>query len=197
MYIREKSVALVEIPKCASTSLIDVVTSEYSVSDQGMHLTLQQHQRRHPSLLLGVAAIREPMERLCSAVQFCLNGQHSGGNIKNLKEKLLSSLSKGRANNQVIVLYPQYSFLLCSVPVKLYHFGCIAELLADLGVRAELPHRNVSSKKINVQDVVDGFGRDFIKEFYGIDFSLYDRVQSDLGGVVFADDARRYILSLR
>jgi hypothetical protein len=196
VYIAATKIAVVEVPKCASTSLISAISSCRSVSDFGEHFTLRQHQQKNPELELGTALVREPLDRLRSGVEFCM-ALRSNVTVSDVKAELMRSLREGRPSQASVVLYPQYSFLLCDVPARLYRLENIALLTGSLGVASPPPIKNKTKKILRPEQVVTAFGEDFVREFYALDFALYDSLCSIERGVVEVQSAETYIYSLR
>ena len=196
MYIPSKRTAVVEVPKCASTSLISAIGRCYSVSDAGEHFTLRQHQQKQPDVAVGVALIREPLDRLRSGVEFCMASRPNTA-VSDVKAELMRSLREGRPSHASVVLYPQYSFLLCDIPARFYLLENIALLTGSLGVASPPPIKNETKKILRPDQVVAAFGEDFVREFYALDFALYDSLCSIERGVVEVQSAETYIHSLR
>jgi hypothetical protein len=196
MYISSKRTAVVEVPKCASSSLISAISPRHNVSDASEHFTLRQHQQKNPDIELGLALIREPLSRLRSGVEFCMASRPSVG-VADVKAALVHSLHTGLPSSLSVVLYPQYSFLLCNLPVKLYLLSNIELLLRDLGVSGPPPIKNRTRQSLSLDQVLDVFGEGFVREFYALDFALYDSLCSIERGVVEVQSAETYIYSLR
>jgi hypothetical protein len=197
MYIPSKNVALVEVPKCASRSLTSAVSSSFPTLSIGNHATLAQYKSAFPELCRGFAVIRDPLERLKSAAQYLILGRGSRDSLSILKTGLDKSLGSKRPGSPYILLYPQYSFLVCHAPVRLYTMGSIVKLLRDLGIESQPPFENKSHINLPAEDVASAFGEDFIREFYAIDFALHNHLVSCEGGVMDVDDAKDYLCSLR
>jgi hypothetical protein len=197
MYIPYKKAAVVEIPKCASRSLKTVISSVFSVSSAGNHATLTQYKKAHPELSFGYAVIRNPLERLKSAVQHSSYHSYPKKGISEIKYDL-AALSRGddqRLSN--IILYPQYSFLMCSAPVRIYSMAAIPNLLSDLGINLAAPVEGLAEVDLPLEEILAVFGEDFVNNFYSIDFAAYKGLSSCAGGVMEVDDARDYFYSLR
>ena len=196
MYIPSKRTAVVEVPKCASTSLISAIGRCHSVSDAGEHFTLLQHQQKNPEMELGVALIREPLARLRSGVEFCMASRPSVG-VADVKAALVHSLHTGLPSSLSVVLYPQYSFLLCNLPMKLYLLSNIELLLRDLGVSGPPPIKNRTKQSLSLDQVLDVFGEGFVRELYALDFAIHDSLCSTKDGLLEVRSAKEYIFSLR
>jgi hypothetical protein len=196
VYIPSKRTAVVEVPKCASTSLISAIGRCHSVSDAGEHFTLLQHQQKNPEMELGVALIREPLARLRSGVEFCLQMRGSM-QLSEVRNELMQSLLDGRPSQASVVLYPQYSFLLCDIPARFYLLENIALLTGSLGVASPPPIKNKTKKILRPDQAVAAFGEDFVREFYALDFAIYDSLCSTEGGLLEVRSAKEYIFSLR
>jgi hypothetical protein len=196
MYLASKRTAVVEIPKCASTSLSDVFCSSFDVSGARQHLTLKQHQQKNPELNLGVALIREPLDRLHSAVEFCIARRGVGG-VSAARSELDRSIRAGRPSQTSVVLYPQYSFLLCDVPARLYRLSSIGLLLGGLGVDTPPPKSNKTKRSLRLDQVIAVFGEDFVRRFYALDFAIYNSLCSTQDGFLEVRSVKDYIFSLR
>jgi hypothetical protein len=196
VYIAATKIAVVEVPKCASTSLISAISSCRSVSDFGEHFTLRQHQQKNPELELGAALVREPLDRLRSGVEFCM-ALRSNVTVSDVKAELMRSLREGRPSQASVVLYPQYSFLLCDIPVRLYRLENIALLTESLGVASPPPIKNKTNKLLRLDQVMATFGEDFVQAFYALDFAIHDSLCSTKDGLLEVRSAKEYIFSLR
>jgi hypothetical protein len=196
VYIASKKTVVVQVPKCASSSLEFAIKAHHSVSDVGGHFTLQQHQQKNPEMKLGVALMREPLDRLRSGVEYCLSDIEER-DVFTVRDNLIKSLREERPLSPSLVLYPQYSFLLCDVPARLYRLSSIDLLLGDLGVPGPAPVKNKTKKSLRLDQVIDVFGEDFVRQFYAIDFALYDSLCSTQGGLLEVTSAKKYILALR
>jgi len=197
VYIPSQKVALVEVPKCASRSLKSAVSSSFPIFSIGDHATLSQYKAAFPQLHLGCAVIREPMERLKSAAQYIVSDRNFKKNLLDLRSDLDGSLRVNRPELLNLLLYPQYSFLVCHAPVRLYTIEALPDLLQDLGVNFQAPVENKARATLSVEEVSAAFGEEFIKSFYAIDFALYDHLTSCQRGVMDVDDAKDYFHSLR
>lgn len=196
MYINSKGLAVVEIPKCASSSLRQLLPRFFDISSYGAHITLRQYKNKYPDLLGGVAIVRHPILRLQSAVQFCTSGEITFDKILNLRKNFESQLSSGATPNFLsLMFYPQYSFLMAQVPLRLYDIKKINSLICDLGVDAEASTENSSRVNISTEEILSVFDSDFIKKIYSIDFILYNDVISSSGDSFFLEDAEKYFLS--
>jgi hypothetical protein len=196
VYIPSKRTAVVGVPKCASGSLISAIGRYHSVSDAGEHFTLLQHQQKNPEMELGVALIREPLARLRSGVEFFVQ-RRGGMQLSQVRNELMQSLLDGRPSQSSVVLYPQYSFLLCDIPARLYRFENIALLTESLGIASPPPIKNKTKKLLRLDQVMATFGEDFVREFYALDFALYDSLCSTKDGLLEVRSAKEYIFSLR
>ena len=99
VYLHEIRTVVVEIPKCASTSLLAVLPSVYTTSLEARHLTLKQHEGRGLDIEIGTALIREPIDRLVSASNFSVFKRSPGIRLVEFRDKLMKSLDKiGRAH---------------------------------------------------------------------------------------------------
>jgi hypothetical protein len=197
MYIASRKTAVVGIPKCASRTLISAVGACYDISEEGEHFTLRQHQQKNPELELGVALIREPLDRLRSGVEYLLATTSRGGSVASVKAELLRTLKGGRPSHTSVLLYPQCSFLLCNVPAKLYRWSRIDLLTRELGITKAPPVINRTKKELSVDQVVSVFGDGFVRQFYALDFALYDSLCSTERGVVEVQSSETYIHCLR
>lgn len=196
MYIEGKRTVVVEIPKCASTSLISAVSSCQGISDHGEHFTLRQHKQKNPEAKLGLAIIREPLDRLRSGVEFCMS-RKSGAGVHAVRDDLMQSLRNGRPSDLSVVLYPQYSFLVCDLPVRLYLMSKAQLLLEFLDIFDPLPVKNKTKNLVSADMVIDVFGDSFVRQFYAIDFALYNSLCSTKSGFLDVGDSKEYILSLK
>ena len=197
MYLSEIRTVVVEIPKCASTSLLAVLPSVYSVSLEARHFTLKQHEGRGIDIDVGTALIREPIDRLVSAANFSVFRRSPGSSLAEFRDKLMRSLDAGKPNVEVDAFYPQYSFLISDIAIRLYTLENFSVFLCDLGIHSSPPVRNVVAAKISRAEVIDVFGRDFVNDFYSLDFALYDSVRSIGEGALRARSAREHLMSLR
>jgi len=206
VYIKCKNFAVVEIPKCASRSLYATITSEFEVDNIAAHATLQQYKDTHSGILGGAALVREPTERFRSAVQYLAGVPDSIlGDNKNLENEgssrlrgILSELkfSKG-PSFQNIVLYPQYSFLLSDVPVKIYPMQNLHLLLSHLGINRTAYRINTSASSPLAEFHIDSVGRKYVENFYSIDFALYRDVMLSSDGFLELQNPREYFYSIR
>jgi len=197
MYVHEISTVVVEIPKCASTSLISAITSKYNVSIDGMHLALHQNYNRGFDIQSSVAVIRNPMDRLRSAANFSIQKLGYGQRLEYFRDELLESLERKVPSYHTAAFYPQYSFVNADAPINLYSLKNIDVMLSDLGIDDHAPVRNASNDGMSLDEILDVFGEQFVKEFYSLDFMLYDRVSSIGDRCLHIESASDYILLLK
>jgi hypothetical protein len=196
MYISSKRLAVVEIPKCASSSLRELLPRFFDIPSNSSHITLRQYKNRYPDLLGGVAIVRHPVRRLQSAVQSCISGTITSDKILHLRKNFESQLSRGGTPTySSLVFYPQYSFLMAPVPLRIYDIKKINSLICEIGVDAEAPTENMSRANISIEQIFSVFDLDFIRKIYSIDFILYNDVISSSGDSFFLEDAEKYFLS--
>jgi len=197
MYSPYINSCIVEIPKCASTSLRNIVSSFFVTRVVAEHATLQQHITAFPSMKMSYALVRDPIDRLKSSVQYRMDRYPDGISIPQIKQSLLSYGRGERPSFDDLLFYPQYSFLMSDFPVSLYKIDNVNFLLEDIGISSPAPVENASRSKISTDQLLDGFGENFINEFYSIDFSLYRGVSCAGGRALCAESAKGYIYSLR
>ena len=197
MYIPYINSCIVEIPKCASTSLRHVVYSFFATRTVAVHATLQQHIDGFPSLKTSYALVRDPIDRLKSSVQHRMDRYPGGVSIPQIRQSLLSYGKGERPSFDDLLFYPQYSFLMSDFPISLYKIENVSFLLADIGISSPAPVKNASLSTISTDQLLDGFGESFINEFYCIDFDLYKSVGCGDGWSLHVESAGGHILSLR
>ena len=206
MYIKCKNFAVVEIPKCASRSLCAAIMSEFEVAHIANHATLQQYKDTYSGILGGVAAVREPTERFRSAVQYLAGLSDSIlGDDKNSENvsssRLCDILSElkflKRPSLQNTLLYPQYSFLLSDVPVKIYPVQNLRLLLGHLGINRTADRINASESSPLAEFHIDSVGHEYVDSFYSIDFALYRDVMLSSDGFLELQNPREYFYSIR
>lgn len=205
-YIHSKNIAVIEIPKTASRSLRSSIRDNLKVSDAGYvpHLTLQQYLNAYPDLRMGVTLIRDPIKRLISAVNFMLGHKvvsmrspaYDKSVLDEAFEKFNSALQSKKFNNELIYLYPQYSFLLADVPLEIFTIESSGKLLESIGVYSSLPFENKSSMMFSEAQIFESFPLDFIRKAYSIDFALWDMLNSSEERVLRVENAREFFVSL-
>jgi hypothetical protein len=180
--------------------------SEFEVAHIANHATLQQYKDTYSGILGGAAAVREPTERFRSAVQYLAALSDSPlGDDKNLENacpsRLCNILSElkflKRPSFQNTLLYPQYSFLLSDVPVKIYPMQNLHLLLSHLGINRTAYRINTSASSPLAEFHIDSVGRKYVENFYSIDFALYRDVMLSSDGFLELQNPREYFYSIR
>lgn len=197
MYIRHKRLAIVEIPKCASTSLSSVVASHFVTTSIVPHATLQQYKNAYPDILGGIAIVRDPAERFRSAVRFSVQKNSQDISSCDLKGAISNLRYAGKVLPIDSLFFPQYSFLISDVPVKLYSIDRMQLLLFHLGIDKTPEVLNQSRESDSASSIIDNIGRSFVEDFYSIDFALYRDVSLSSDGFLELENPREYFYSIR
>lgn len=197
MYIPYKKLAVVEIPKCASTTLTSVIPYFLTSHSVALHATLNQYKEVYPDILSGVALIREPLDRLLSAVQFSIDNGSIDVSVESLRNTINGLKAGTKPSVGSVVFCPQYSFLMSDVPVRLYHISKINLLLSDLGIFDAAPRLGASKPNPAAEICISGLGESFLRSFYSIDFALYKDIVSSEGGFLELKNPREYFYSIR
>lgn len=197
MYIKYKRTAFVEIPKCASTSVKSILSKFFAVGDDNPHITLQQYKERYTDITSSVCIIREPVERLNSAIGHSIRISNSF-NSKDFVENLMRSVGKlKKPSPPEIFFYPQYSFLMSDVPLKIYTLKSIESLIYDLGLWGELPMENSSPPKFNMNFSATDINQELIEELYYIDYCLYNEIMSSPTLTLELENPLKFITAIR
>jgi hypothetical protein len=197
MYLPEKRAALIKIPKCGSTSLLRAVLPTLKINHSWQYYTLEQVKRLHDDILVGLTTAREPVDRLQSAVNYIISFDDRWRKLSLLKNAVAACIKKGEPRGMSIIFYPQYSFIVSDLPVKLYSIDNMSGLLSDLGLTSAAPHLNASSPMVRREEVIDSFGLDFINELYSIDFYVWQDMKSQGGQTLQLQNAREYLAAAK
>lgn len=197
MYIRYKKLAIVEIPKCASTSLSSIVASHFVTTSVVRHATLQQYKNAYPDILGGVAVVRDPAERFRSAVRFFVQKNPENISSFNLKGAISNLRYADRVLPIDAIFFPQYSFLMSDVPVRVYSIDRMRLLLSHLEIDKTPEVLNPSIESDSASSIIDDIGRSFVEDFYSIDFALYRDVVLSSDGFLELQNPREYFYSIR
>ena len=197
MYIPDKKVVFVQIPKCASTSMLSAISSRFEVNLLGTHVTMRQYVNRFPEAIRGISVVRNPVDRLVSAVNFTVGKYYKKSEIHKIKFDIESSLGERQKPIHLSLFYPQYSFLMSNTPLSLYTLPNASLCLSDLGAEGKIPCLNRSFNNISKSEVIECFGESFIKDFYLVDHVLYSEVESVGHGFMSIPDATNYFHSAR
>jgi len=197
MYIKYKRTAFVEIPKCASTSVKSILSKFFAAGDDDPHITLRQYKEKYSEIASSFCIIREPVERLNSAIGHSIRISNSY-NSKDCVENLMGSLGKFKKPPlPEIFFYPQYSFLLSDVPLKIYTLESIQNIVYDLGVWGEVPAENSSPPKFKINFSSEDISAELIKKLYYIDCLLYNEVMSSPTFTLELENPLEFIMSIR
>jgi hypothetical protein len=208
VYIPHIKAAFVEVPKTASRSVCSVLMEKLSLeSGVGIshHATFPQYVKKYPDAEFGICVVREPQERLLSALNFML-GRESENNLpaserKTFLEKYFAAftaaLSSKEYDGNLVWLYPQYSFLSASAPLHVFTIDKIYDLLVSIGVDAEPPSLNVSRKQVTMEEVLEVFENGFIEKVYKVDFDLWELAASSENNPFVIPDAKGLIDRLK
>jgi hypothetical protein len=197
VYIRYKKLAIVEIPKCASTSLSSIVASHFVTTSVVRHATLQQYKNAYPDILGGVAVVRDPAERFRSAVRFFVQKNPENISSFNLKGAISNLRYADRVLPIDAIFFPQYSFLMSDVPVRVYSIDRMRLLLSHLEIDKTPEVLNPSIESDSASSIIDDIGRSFVEDFYSIDFALYRDVVLSSDGFLELQNPREYFYSIR
>jgi hypothetical protein len=197
MYLPEKKVAVVKIPKCGSTSLMGSVPPALKVEHFWGYATLEQLKCLHDDITVGLTVTREPMSRLQSAVNYVISFDDRWRKLSLLKNAVAACIKKGEPRGLSITFYPQYSFIVSDLPAKLYSIDNMSGLLSDLGLPNAAPKLNASKPTISREEIIESFGLDFINELYSIDFYVWQDMQSQGGKTLQLENAREYLSSAK
>jgi len=197
VYIRYKRLAIVETPKCASTSLSNIVASHFVTTSVVRHATLQQYKNAYPDILGGIAVARDPAERFRSAVRFSVQKNYQDISSCDLKSAISNLRYVGKVLPIDAVFFPQYSFLISDVPVRVYSIDRMRLLLSHLGIDKTPDVLNKSRESDHASSIIDDIGRSFVEDFYSIDFALYRDVSLSSDGFLELENPREYFYSIR
>ena len=118
-YILGSDIAFVEIPKNFSTSISACIDKKSAEFFSDPHITLDQYKKKYVSIKYGVSVLRAPEDRFFSACNFIVEGKPAS-KLPEILEDFRDCVMSGVVKKECIFLYPQYSFLMSNVPVKLY-----------------------------------------------------------------------------
>jgi len=197
VYIKYKRLAIVEIPKCASTSLSSIVASHFVTTSVVRHATLQQYKNAYPNILGGIAVVRDPAERFRSAVRYSVQKNYQDINSCDLKGAISNLRYVGKVLPIDSIFFPQYSFLISDVPIRVYSIDRMRLLLSHLGIDKTPEVLNQSRESDYASSIIDDIGRSFVENFYSIDFALYRDVTLSSDGFLELENPREYFYSIR
>jgi len=145
MYIPERRIAIIQITKCGSQSLREVIDGHFGKCPHPGHLTEQQmveQCKRFGQELDEVwALIRDPFERFMSGLNFVY-----GDTDVTLAQAMQEILSGHARKSGKIVFTPQVDFLNGGKPKRLWRFEDMDDMLDELGVAGRI-HKNKSKKR--------------------------------------------------
>jgi len=174
MLIHKSDTFIVEIPKTGTKTVRRIVDQISNGSSLHGHFSISEAIRKNEGNGFSeiIAVIRNPEERLLSAVNFCMK-------LKNIDAgTLLKGALNGYAKqNNMAEHYsfkPQYKFLDTPDKVTIFRFEELNRLATYLGFSKPLPHVNKSEALISNSDLKKFSAYRDVMALYEKDLELYE-----------------------
>lgn len=179
MYALDMDTLFVEIPRTGMRSLERVLMGTSRISHVG-HYTVQrflEDVKKPPSKY--VAVVRNPIDRLLSAINFaCLNKEHVDQAFnKLLKEGYSTEIIAPTCFEELEYVYaPQTAYLDADVDYKLYNFDDMNAFYMSCGITKTPSHNNKSSKQFDMSYLKSHPLFDDVMQVYQADVELYNKL---------------------
>lgn len=174
MLIHKSDTFIVEIPKTGTKTVRRIVDQISNGSSLHGHFSISEAINKNEGNRFSeiIAVIRNPEDRLLSAVNFCMS----------LKDVDASTLLKGALNgyakqNNMAEYYsfkPQYKFLDTADRVTIFRFEELHRLATHLGFSKPLPHVNKSKPLIEKSQLKKFSAYRDVMALYEKDMDLYE-----------------------
>ena len=176
MYATDIDTLFIEIPRTGMRSLEFALRGVYRVSHVG-HYTVQRFLdcvKAPPTNY--VAVIRDPLDRLLSAVNFSCNTKEQ---VDQAFSKLLINgysteiIAPSSSDELEYVYAPQTAYLNADVNYRLYRFDDMMGFYNSCGIGKSPPHKNISKKWFSLEALQSHHLFSEIMQVYKKDVDLY------------------------